>query len=697
MRTKAVNFITNTVENPLGYIGEYNETQITVTTPTEFIEDENITGLCVAFGVEGKIFYSSSVPKAETFTVDLWDEVTADSVITIQLEGTDSDGEILAKSKMLYGNFECSVAGSQSDPDLTPPLIADIMANTAARHTHSNMSVLNGLDEDIQGNLTYNGNGFATDAELALKQDLLTAGNNITIDSDNVISADIDNTREIATANNPYLSTYTPAELKAFYDAGLLLTYTNKPLVWGSYEGGEFHFGLVFTSRNGDVIHYWTDAYVNSSKTITLSTEQTAVRSVNTKTAGNANGNVTLQAGDISAAAGWSPSADTDLATKKYVDDNTGSPDWSDIQNKPTFATVATSGDYDDLLNKPTIPATQVQSDWNEADNTKVDYIKNKPTIPAAQIQSDWTQADNTKLDYIKNKPSLATVATSGSYNDLNNQPTIPSQGSISSGNTGYATGGDVYSALGNKQDTLTAGTNITIDSDNVISATGGGGSLPSGTADGDILVWDNTAQDWYAKQVRLPFAYQEVQYIESTGTQYIDTGIMPKANMRVVCDNQYTEIPSEAFFEGATNGTWAFNFGIDGTTSPQSFRGIVNNSYSWVNYGNADLNRHTWDFQSGSQKIDNVEKATTTFTQNITNPQYTMHHFARFNIAQMLAKNLTKEKLYSLRYYYGSALIRDFVPCYNKSTNDIGLYDTVEGKFYGNNGTGTFNKGADV
>lgn len=28
------------------------------------------------------------------------------------------------------------------------------------------------------------------------------------------------------------------------------------------------------------------------------------------------------------------------------------------------------------------IPAGQVQSDWNEQDNTKVDYIKNKPTIP---------------------------------------------------------------------------------------------------------------------------------------------------------------------------------------------------------------------------------------------------------------------------------------------------------------------------
>jgi hypothetical protein len=52
--------------------------------------------------------------------------------------------------------------------------------------------------------------------------------------------------------------------------------------------------------------------------------------------------------------------------------------------------------------------------------------LTNKPTIPAAQIQSDWTQTTTTAVDYIKNKPTLATVATSGSYNDLSNKPTIP-------------------------------------------------------------------------------------------------------------------------------------------------------------------------------------------------------------------------------------------------------------------------------
>lgn len=50
--------------------------------------------------------------------------------------------------------------------------------------------------------------------------------------------------------------------------------------------------------------------------------------------------------------------------------------------------------------------------------------LSNKPTIPAAQVNSDWNA--NSGVAQILNKPTLATVATSGSYNDLSNLPTIP-------------------------------------------------------------------------------------------------------------------------------------------------------------------------------------------------------------------------------------------------------------------------------
>jgi hypothetical protein len=67
----------------------------------------------------------------------------------------------------------------------------------------------------------------------------------------------------------------------------------------------------------------------------------------------------------------------------------------AEILNKPTLATVATSGDYNDLSNLPTIPAAQVNSDWNAVSG----------------------------VAEILNKPTLATVATTGDYNDLINTP----------------------------------------------------------------------------------------------------------------------------------------------------------------------------------------------------------------------------------------------------------------------------------
>ena len=75
-------------------------------------------------------------------------------------------------------------------------------------------------------------------------------------------------------------------------------------------------------------------------------------------------------------------------------------------------------------------PRTQLQSNWTETNSSLVSYIlnkpvlatiatsgsyndlTNKPTIPAEQIQSDWNQTNNVALDYIKNKPNLTVQST---------------------------------------------------------------------------------------------------------------------------------------------------------------------------------------------------------------------------------------------------------------------------------------------
>ena len=113
-------------------------------------------------------------------------------------------------------------------------------------------------------------------------------------------------------------------------------------------------------------------------------------------------------------------------------------------------ATVAGTGDYNDLINKPTIPSAPVQG--VEVDGTSVvnaqgvaeidltpyaksadlaavatsgsyNDLSNKPSIPAAQVNSDWNAVSG--VAQILNKPNLAAVATSGDYNDLSNRPAI--------------------------------------------------------------------------------------------------------------------------------------------------------------------------------------------------------------------------------------------------------------------------------
>jgi hypothetical protein len=60
-------------------------------------------------------------------------------------------------------------------------------------------------------------------------------------------------------------------------------------------------------------------------------------------------------------------------------------------------------------------------------------------------------------------------------------------------------------------------------------------------------------------------------------------------------------------------------------------------------------------------------------------------------------ANMYSKRKLYNLKLYQNDIIIRDFIPCYRKSDNVIGLYDLVNQMFYTNAGTGTFLKGGEI
>lgn len=80
----------------------------------------------------------------------------------------------------------------------------------------------------------------------------------------------------------------------------------------------------------------------------------------------------------------------SDDSTHRVVTD-TEKTTWN---NKSDF-----SGSYNDLTDKPTIPSAQVQSDWSQSDNTQVDYIKNKPSLATVATSGSYTDLSNTPME----------------------------------------------------------------------------------------------------------------------------------------------------------------------------------------------------------------------------------------------------------------------------------------------------------
>ena len=167
------------------------------------------------------------------------------------------------------------------------------------------------------------------------------------------------------------------------------------------------------------------------------------------------------------------------------------------IKNKPTLATVATSGSYNDLSNKPTIPTVNNATLTIQKNGTTVktftanasSNVTANITVPTktSDLTNDSGFLDSVAWGDVTGKPTFATVATSGSYNDLTNKPTIPAAITVDSALSNSSTNPvenqvitsalgtkanafDVSTALAGKQDTLTAGNHISI-SNNTISA----------------------------------------------------------------------------------------------------------------------------------------------------------------------------------------------------------------------------------
>ena len=154
------------------------------------------------------------------------------------------------------------------------------------------------------------------------------------------------------------------------------------------------------------------------------------------------------------------------------------------------------TNNYNDLENKPSINNVTLKGNKTAADlgivvPTKISQLTNDSGFVEDNnyhhTDNNYTNSEKTKLANLDVNAApniIETIKVNGTTQTVTNKTvdiSVPTNNNQLTNGAGYQTASDVASAIANKQDTLTAGANITI-SDNVISATGGGTTYTAGT-----------------------------------------------------------------------------------------------------------------------------------------------------------------------------------------------------------------------
>lgn len=182
------------------------------------------------------------------------------------------------------------------------------------------------------------------------------------------------------------------------------------------------------------------------------------------------------------------------------------------------------------------------------------------------------------------------------------------------------------------------------------------------------------------------------IEYIQSSGTQYIDSNFIPKATTRTIMKAEPMSWSTYNAFFGTRNATsptasQAYVAAIPAATLYRSDyfgSSLTAETPTVMQITNIDKNKNICSF-------NNIMITNTSSTVNATTNMFLL---ALNNVGT--AKYFLSAKLYSCQIYDGNTLVRDFIPI-KTTTNIYGLWDKVNKVFYKNAGTGTFNGGPAV
>ena len=183
----------------------------------------------------------------------------------------------------------------------------------------------------------------------------------------------------------------------------------------------------------------------------------------------------------------------------------------------------------------------------------------------------------------------------------------------------------------------------------------------------------------WYS----LPSGYKKLEYIEATGTQYIESGVLTdKENVKYDGELLFTNTEKKQYF-GANYG---YYFGIDE-------KGRYTLPYYTDLIPSGDFDRICFEYSKESNICKlTVNGKSAKFQRTSAQKNAEIFVFAMIGFLN----NTCNAKLKYWKIYKEDKLVRYFIPCIN-NTGDVGLYDLMGELFYGNNGTGFFLAGGEI
>ena len=185
-----------------------------------------------------------------------------------------------------------------------------------------------------------------------------------------------------------------------------------------------------------------------------------------------------------------------------------------------------------------------------------------------------------------------------------------------------------------------------------------------------------------------------EVEYLESTGTQWIDTGVEPTQELAFNCSFAFEGITPEFGYGNVFGSRYAarkMEYQLTGFDNGSIGIGTRNSNlgfYSGV--------KHTVSFDGANTvNINGVSRSITTSTCAPTTGSIVL-----FGIRQNgSVQQLSKAKIYALKFTINSTTLRDFIPV--RFTNEDGasegaMFDKASGQLFRNSGTGALVIGPD-